>query len=93
MVYVANLGDSRAVLCRMEGGGGGEERQSVTLSLSKEHNPTIYEERMRIQRAGGIVREGRVLGVLEVSRSIRRRSVQTLWSDFNPDPEEMSADR
>ncbi|KAM4627685.1 arf-GAP with coiled-coil, ANK repeat and PH domain-containing protein 2 [Polymixia lowei] len=73
MVYVANLGDSRAVLCRMEqGGGGGEggERRSVTLALSKEHNPTIYEERMRIQRAGGTVREGRVLGVLEVSRSI-----------------------
>ncbi|XP_071396152.1 integrin-linked kinase-associated serine/threonine phosphatase 2C isoform X1 [Centroberyx affinis] len=69
-VYVANLGDSRAVLCRMEGGGGGEERQSVTLCLSKEHNPTNYEERMRIQRAGGTVREGRVLGVLEVSRSI-----------------------
>ncbi|XP_029922597.1 integrin-linked kinase-associated serine/threonine phosphatase 2C isoform X2 [Myripristis murdjan] len=68
VVYVANLGDSRAVLCRMEGGGA--ERRAVTLALSKEHNPTIYEERMRIQRAGGTVRDGRVLGVLEVSRSI-----------------------
>lgn len=28
----------------------------MTLALSKEHNPTIYEERMRIQRAGGTVR-------------------------------------
>ncbi|XP_076027141.1 integrin-linked kinase-associated serine/threonine phosphatase 2C isoform X2 [Genypterus blacodes] len=70
MVYVANLGDSRAVLCRMEQTGRGEAERSVTLALSKEHNPTIYEERMRIQRAGGTVREGRVLGVLEVSRSI-----------------------
>ncbi|XP_067451712.1 integrin-linked kinase-associated serine/threonine phosphatase 2C isoform X1 [Thunnus thynnus] len=76
MVYVANLGDSRAVLCRMEatagggGGGVGGQRKVVTLALSKEHNPTIYEERMRIQRAGGTVRDGRVLGVLEVSRSI-----------------------
>lgn len=42
----------------------------MTLPLSREHNPTIYEERMRIQRAGGTVRDGRVLGVLEVSRSI-----------------------
>ncbi|XP_074535859.1 integrin-linked kinase-associated serine/threonine phosphatase 2C [Halichoeres trimaculatus] len=71
MVYVANLGDSRAVLCRMESTAEADgERRSVTLALSKEHNPTIYEERMRIQRAGGTVREGRVLGVLEVSRSI-----------------------
>ncbi|XP_041797062.1 integrin-linked kinase-associated serine/threonine phosphatase 2C isoform X1 [Chelmon rostratus] len=71
MVYVANLGDSRAVLCRMEvSGGAGGQRRSVTLALSREHNPTIYEERMRIQRAGGTVRDGRVLGVLEVSRSI-----------------------
>ncbi|XP_030008083.1 integrin-linked kinase-associated serine/threonine phosphatase 2C isoform X2 [Sphaeramia orbicularis] len=73
-VYVANLGDSRAVLCRMEpeasAGGADGRGRSVTLALSKEHNPTIYEERMRIQRAGGTVRDGRVLGVLEVSRSI-----------------------
>ncbi|CAL9684584.1 unnamed protein product [Knipowitschia caucasica] len=67
-VYVANLGDSRAVLCRMEQSEG--RLKPVTLSLSKEHNPTMYEERMRIQRAGGTVREGRVLGVLEVSRSL-----------------------
>lgn len=67
-VYVANLGDSRAVLCRMEEAEG--QKRPVTLALSKEHNPTIYEERMRIQRAGGTVRDGRVLGVLEVSRSI-----------------------
>uniref|UniRef100_A0A8C6T8N8 ILK associated serine/threonine phosphatase n=1 Tax=Neogobius melanostomus TaxID=47308 RepID=A0A8C6T8N8_9GOBI len=68
-VYVANLGDSRAVLCRMDLSEG--QTKPITLSLSKEHNPTMYEERMRIQRAGGTVRyKGRVLGVLEVSRSI-----------------------
>ncbi|XP_061576600.1 integrin-linked kinase-associated serine/threonine phosphatase 2C [Cololabis saira] len=67
VLYVANLGDSRAVLCRTAGGDG---RRAVTLALSREHNPTIYEERMRIQRAGGTVRDGRVLGVLEVSRSL-----------------------
>uniref|UniRef100_A0A3Q3EP32 Integrin-linked kinase-associated serine/threonine phosphatase n=1 Tax=Labrus bergylta TaxID=56723 RepID=A0A3Q3EP32_9LABR len=63
-VYVANLGDSRVGFCLYG------EKRSLTLSLSREHNPTIYEERMRIQRAGGTVRDGRVLGVLEVSRSI-----------------------
>lgn len=41
----------------MEASGGGDtQRKSVTLALSKEHNPTIYEERIRIQRAGGTVR-------------------------------------
>ncbi|GFO44593.1 integrin-linked kinase-associated serine/threonine phosphatase 2c [Plakobranchus ocellatus] len=40
------------------------------MSLTVDHNPNVYEERMRIQKAGGNVREGRVLGVLEVSRSI-----------------------
>ncbi|KAI2656502.1 Integrin-linked kinase-associated serine/threonine phosphatase 2C [Labeo rohita] len=70
VLYVANLGDSRAVLCRLEQAEDSGKRKCVTLALSKEHNPTIYEERMRIQRAGGTVRDGRVLGVLEVSRSI-----------------------
>ncbi|XP_061137518.1 integrin-linked kinase-associated serine/threonine phosphatase 2C isoform X2 [Syngnathus typhle] len=74
VVYVANLGDSKAVMCRMEEEEGeapeGRQRRPTTLALSREHNPIIYEERMRIQRAGGTVREGRVLGVLEVSRSI-----------------------
>nr|XP_055053522.1 integrin-linked kinase-associated serine/threonine phosphatase 2C isoform X1 [Misgurnus anguillicaudatus] len=70
VLYVANLGDSRAVMCRLEQAEDSGKRKCVTLALSKEHNPTIYEERMRIQRAGGTVRDGRVLGVLEVSRSI-----------------------
>ncbi|PKK27063.1 integrin-linked kinase-associated serine/threonine phosphatase [Columba livia] len=66
ILYIANLGDSRAILCRYNE----ESQKHAALSLSKEHNPTQYEERMRIQKAGGNVREGRVLGVLEVSRSI-----------------------
>ncbi|XP_075425636.1 integrin-linked kinase-associated serine/threonine phosphatase 2C isoform X2 [Ascaphus truei] len=66
ILYIANLGDSKALLCRIN-----EETQKPTvLTLSREHNPTQYEERMRIQRAGGNVRDGRVLGVLEVSRSL-----------------------
>ncbi|KAM9732781.1 arf-GAP with coiled-coil, ANK repeat and PH domain-containing protein 2 [Menidia menidia] len=69
VLYVASLGDSRAVLCRTEVAPDGG-RRALTLALSKEHNPTIYEERMRIQRAGGTVRDGRVLGLLDVSRSI-----------------------
>ncbi|KAK1168696.1 integrin-linked kinase-associated serine/threonine phosphatase 2C isoform X2 [Acipenser oxyrinchus oxyrinchus] len=67
VLFIANLGDSRAVLCRAAGE---DSKKMSTLALSKEHNPTQYEERMRIQRAGGTVRDGRVLGLLEVSRSL-----------------------
>nr|XP_033813784.1 integrin-linked kinase-associated serine/threonine phosphatase 2C isoform X3 [Geotrypetes seraphini] len=62
---IKKLPKGEAVLCRYN-----EESQKPTaLMLSREHNPTQYEERMRIQKAGGNVRDGRVLGVLEVSRS------------------------
>ncbi|XP_072111810.1 integrin-linked kinase-associated serine/threonine phosphatase 2C isoform X5 [Mobula birostris] len=65
-LYIANLGDSRAILCRFSE----TSRKLTAVPLVKEHNPTQYDERMRIQKAGGIVRDGRVMGVLEVSRSI-----------------------
>ncbi|XP_063298460.1 integrin-linked kinase-associated serine/threonine phosphatase 2C [Pelobates fuscus] len=81
VLYIANLGDSRAVLCRIN-----EDTQKPTvLSLSKEHNPTQYEERMRIQRAGGNVRDGRVLGVLEVSRSLGDGQFKRLGVSNIPD--------
>ena len=38
--------------------------------MTKDHNPTSYEERQRIQKTGAYVKDGRVLGVLEISRSI-----------------------
>lgn len=66
MLYISNLGDSKAILCRYNE----ESKKYVALNLSKDHSPTDYEERMRIQKAGGYVRDGRVMGVLEVSRSI-----------------------
>jgi len=63
-MYICNLGDSKAVLCRHKNG------KNQGFALSKEHNPTNYDERKRIEKCGGHVRDGRVLGILEVSRSI-----------------------
>jgi integrin-linked kinase-associated serine/threonine phosphatase 2C len=68
-VYSANIGDSKAIICRTK-----ENSQTSSLNqiieLTKEHSASIYEERQRIQKCGGQVRDGRVLGVLEISRSI-----------------------
>ncbi|XP_060071311.1 integrin-linked kinase-associated serine/threonine phosphatase 2C-like [Ylistrum balloti] len=63
-VYTANLGDSQVFLCRQK------EDKHVPIHLTTVHNPSAYEERIRIQKAGGSVKEGRVMGVLDVSRSI-----------------------
>ena len=59
-IYVANAGDSRTVVC---------ERGNA-VELSKDHKPDLPEERIRIMKAGGEVSEGRVNGMLALSRAI-----------------------
>ena len=60
-LYVANAGDSRAVLCRAGG---------VAEALSEDHKPTNEGEKARILAAGGFVADGRVKGSLALSRAI-----------------------
>ncbi|EFX61264.1 hypothetical protein DAPPUDRAFT_16550, partial [Daphnia pulex] len=57
--YVANIGDSRAVLSRSD----------TAVPLSTDHKPDLPSERNRIEKAGGYVKEGRVNGSLGLSRS------------------------
>ncbi|CAH8569484.1 unnamed protein product [Heterobilharzia americana] len=60
-LYVANAGDSRAVLCR-----GG-----AAVELSVDHKPEDEDEKARILAAGGTVtRDGRVNGGLNLSRAL-----------------------
>uniref|UniRef100_A0A7C9CRZ3 protein-serine/threonine phosphatase n=1 Tax=Opuntia streptacantha TaxID=393608 RepID=A0A7C9CRZ3_OPUST len=61
-LLVANVGDSRAVICR-----GGE-----AIAVSRDHKPDQSDERQRIEDAGGFVMWAgtwRVGGVLAVSRA------------------------
>ena len=59
-VTVVSVGDSRAVLCT--------NRNAV--DLSRDHKPGRDEERKRIEESGGLIKNGRVMGSLTVSRAI-----------------------
>lgn len=68
-LLVANVGDSRAVLCR----------GSTAYALSEDHKPNRKDERQRIERAGGVViwaGTWRVGGILAVSRAFGDRSLK-----------------
>ena len=59
-LHVANAGDSRCVLAR-----GGK-----AVEMTVDHKPDNEHEHNRIVRAGGYVEDGRVVGNLNLSRSI-----------------------
>ncbi|KAH8052540.1 protein serine/threonine phosphatase [Aureococcus anophagefferens] len=59
VVVCANVGDSRALLCR-----GGR-----AVALSRDHTPARDDEAARIRAAGGFVIHRRVMGELAVSRA------------------------
>eukprot|EP00808_Paulinella_micropora_P015369 g57233.t1 len=60
MLYVANVGDSRAVLIR----------NGQAICMTVDHRPSDPQEDTRIKNAGGYVRGKRVNGVLAVSRAL-----------------------
>mmetsp|Transcript_61698 Transcript_61698/g.121968 ORF Transcript_61698/g.121968 Transcript_61698/m.121968 type:complete len:322 (-) Transcript_61698:540-1505(-) len=60
-LYVANAGDSRAVICR----------RGKAVPLSTDHKPALASEARRIDQAGGFVTpQGRINGNLNLSRAL-----------------------
>jgi serine/threonine protein phosphatase PrpC len=63
-IYVANAGDSRGVLAKKVG----EKFHAIELSI--DHKPDNFDEKKRIEKAGGFVEDNRVRGILNLSRSL-----------------------
>ena len=59
-LYFANAGDSRSVLCK----------KGTAYAESEDHKPTLPQELKRVEKAGGWVSDGRVLGNLNLSRGL-----------------------
>lgn len=79
--WVANVGDSRAVLGRSNG---------EAVQLTTDHKPSCPEERARIERDGGIVvylprsRTYAVMGMLSMTRALGDASLRP-WVSNEPD--------
>eukprot|EP00928_Gymnodinium_smaydae_P095924 TRINITY_DN8353_c0_g1_i5.p1 TRINITY_DN8353_c0_g1~~TRINITY_DN8353_c0_g1_i5.p1 ORF type:complete len:604 (+),score=110.31 TRINITY_DN8353_c0_g1_i5:113-1924(+) len=84
-VYVANVGDSRAVIVGL-----GSSRP--TERLSTDHRATDASEAQRIAEEGGIVRHGRVGGALSVSRSLGDHSLKGSGVSCVPDVQTYTAE-
>ncbi|KAI9544791.1 Protein phosphatase 1L [Dissostichus eleginoides] len=84
-LIVANVGDSRGVLCDKDGN---------AVALSHDHKPYQLKERKRIKRAGGFISfngSWRVQGILAMSRSLGDYPLKNL-NVIIPDPDIMTFD-
>ncbi|XP_077467162.1 protein phosphatase, Mg2+/Mn2+ dependent, 1Lb [Stigmatopora argus] len=82
---VANVGDSRGVLCDKDGN---------AIPLSHDHKPYQLKERKRIKKAGGFISfngSWRVQGILAMSRSLGDYTLKNL-NVVIPDPDVLSFD-
>lgn len=80
VIYIANTGDTRAVL----------SHNNIAIDLSFDRKATDSEEIARIACNGGFVNNGRVMGILAVARAFgdyqikkMRPSTNNMGTDFN----------
>ncbi|KAF7819929.1 putative protein phosphatase 2C 8 isoform X1 [Senna tora] len=90
-VFVANVGDAKAVLARSAIIDGSQNHSNgvqtlKAIVLTREHKAIFPQERTRIQKAGGVVSSnGRLQGRLEVSRAFGDRQFKKVGVIATPD--------
>ncbi|CAH9061180.1 unnamed protein product [Cuscuta epithymum] len=88
MVFVANIGDAKAVLARSIQSDIPNDGSTLlkAIVLTREHKAIYPQERARIQKAGGSVSSnGRLQGRLEVSRAFGDRQFKKVGVVATPD--------
>ncbi|GAA0185829.1 protein phosphatase [Lithospermum erythrorhizon] len=90
-VFVANIGDAKAVVARLSVADGTQNAHTSSaplkaIVLTREHKAIYPQERARIQKAGGSVSSnGRLQGRLEVSRAFGDRQFKKIGVVATPD--------
>ncbi|XP_048137573.1 probable protein phosphatase 2C 8 isoform X2 [Rhodamnia argentea] len=83
-VFIANIGDAKAVLARSSTEDGDSSVKAIVLT--REHKAIYPPERARIQKAGGVVSSnGRLQGRIEVSRAFGDRQFKKVGVVATPD--------
>ncbi len=81
-LFVANVGDSRVVLCR----GGGQ-----CVELTSDHKPSRPDEAARVRAAGGFILHKRVMGELAITRAFGDKSFKMgIKAMLDDDPDELA---
>lgn len=81
-LFVANVGDSRVVLCR----GGGQ-----CVELTSDHKPSRPDEAARVRAAGGFILHKRVMGELAITRAFGDKSFKMgIKAMLDDDPDDIA---
>jgi serine/threonine protein phosphatase PrpC len=92
ILYCANTGDSRSILCRCRRLGGGDWAVEA-IALSEDQKPSREDEKARIKLRGGMVQKGRLMGSLAVSRAFgdasNKKSIKEHMMEGGDDDEDL----
>ena len=73
-LYVANVGDTRAIL----------SRRSKAIRLTEDHTPLMPKEKQRLEAINALIFDNRINGVIRVSRALGDHSLKK-WVTSEPD--------